>query len=329
MTQAPPEALELLRAHADHPSAFLAYNDDVEHFTVDSLPGVIAYRRRGRTVFIFGGPFAPVEHRKALLTAFVERAMQIVGRHGRLVAAQVRPADVDLFAALGWSVNQLGTTYGIDLARFTVQGKHLAKIRQNMARARREGVTVSEAPPHAHPPQLDEIDRAWLRDKGWHVKRMTFLVGEREGRGAPHRRLFVAERDGAPIGYISYSPAFGSRPGWLYDLTRRTPQASVGTIELINYTALQQFTAEGAEWLHLGLTPFAQLAPRQPSTASPLLTRMTALLASHGAAIYPARTQEAFKLKWAPHVVEPEFVAFRGGPRPASLWHLFKITNSI
>ncbi len=323
------EPLERLRAHADHPSAFLAWNDDVEHFAASSLPGVIAYRQRRNTIFIFGGPFAPVEHRQTLLTAFVEYAQRLTGRHGRLVAAQVRPGDVALFEALGWSVNQLGTTYGIDLAQFTIQGKLLAKVRQNMARARREGVTVREVASDAHPPQLEEIDRAWLRDKGWHVKRMTFLVGERQGRGAPHRRLFVAERDGTPIGYISYSPAFGSRPGWLYDLTRRTPQASVGTIELINHTALERFTAEGAQWLHLGLTPFARLAQQQPASASPLLTRMTTLLAAHGAALYPARSQEAFKLKWAPQVIEPEFVAFRGGPRPSSLWHLFRITNSI
>ncbi|MFE9423191.1 bifunctional lysylphosphatidylglycerol flippase/synthetase MprF [Kitasatospora sp. NPDC006697] len=325
MTAVQLDALASIAAYADHPSGFLAYNDGVEHFSTPSVPGVIAYRRRGGTVFTFGGPFAPAEHRAALLAEFRQR---VVGARQRLVAAQVRAADLDLFAGPEWTVNQLGSSYSIDLTRFTLKGKPLAKIRQNMARAGREGVTVREVPAADPPAELDEIDRSWLRDKGWHVKRMTFLVGERTGRGIPHRRLFVAERDGAVIGYISYSPSYGTRPGWLYDLTRRTPQASVGTIELINHTALQAFTEEGAGWLHLGLTPFAGLGT-EPANASPLLARMVPLIAERGSFVYPARSQQAFKLKWAPQVIEPEYVAFWGGPRPSSLWQLFRITNAI
>ncbi|MFG2127156.1 bifunctional lysylphosphatidylglycerol flippase/synthetase MprF [Streptomyces sp. NPDC048751] len=325
MTVPRPAALDGLAAYADHPSGFLAYNDGVEHFTSDTVPGVVAHRRRGNSVFLFGGPFAPPEHRADLLAEFQAR---VAGSRRRLVAAQVRAADVELFTRQGWTVNQLGSSYSIDLGAFSLRGKALAKIRQNMSRARREGVTVREMSPLDRLPALDEIDRRWLRDKGWHVKRMTFLVGERQGRGAPHRRLFVAERDGKVIGYITYSPAYGTRPGWLYDLTRRTPDASVGTIELINHTALETFAEEKAEWLHLGLTPFAGLGA-EPTTANPLLTRMVKLIAERGAFVYPARTQQAFKLKWAPHVIEPEYVAFRGGPRPSSLWQLFRITNAI
>ncbi|GHE48340.1 bifunctional lysylphosphatidylglycerol flippase/synthetase MprF [Streptomyces capitiformicae] len=325
MTTPQPDVLDSIAAYADHPSGFLAYNDGVEHFTSPSVAGVIAYRRRGDTVFTFGGPFAPAELRGALLAEFQQR---VVGARQRLVAAQVRAADLDVFAGRDWTVNQLGSSYSIDLERFTLKGKALAKIRQNMARARREKVSVREVPAVDPPPELDEIDRTWLRDKGRHVKRMTFLVGERTGRGTPHRRLFVAERDRAVIGYVSYSPSYGSRPGWLYDLTRRTPEASVGTIELINFAALQTFTEEGARWLHLGLTPFAGLGT-EPGNASPPLTRMVRLISERGAFVYPARSQQAFKLKWAPQVVEPEYVAFRGGPRPSSLWQLFRITNAI
>ncbi|WP_327233368.1 DUF2156 domain-containing protein [Streptomyces sp. NBC_01317] len=325
MTAAQPDALENISTYADHPSGFLAYNDGVEHFTSASVPGVISYRRRGATVFVFGGPFAPAEHRGALLAEFQER---VVGGRQQLVAVQVRAADLDVLAGPDWTVNQLGSSYSIDLTRFSLKGKALAKIRQNTARARRENVSVREVPAADPPPELDEIDRSWLRDKGRHVKRMTFLVGERTGRGTPYRRLFVAERGGSVIGYVSYSPVYGSRPGWLYDLTRRTPQASVGTVELINHAALRTFTEEGSEWLHLGLTPFAGLGD-EPANASPVLSRMVRQIAERGTFVYPARSQQAFKLKWAPQVIEPEYVAFRGGPRPSSLWQLFRITNAI
>ncbi|GAA3308524.1 hypothetical protein GCM10020295_70800 [Streptomyces cinereospinus] len=96
MTAARPDVLENISTYADHPSGFLAYNDDVEHFTSASVPGVISYRRRGSTVFVFGGPFAPAEHRAALLAEFQER---VAGRRQRLVAVQVRAGDLDVFAA--------------------------------------------------------------------------------------------------------------------------------------------------------------------------------------------------------------------------------------
>ena len=45
----------------------------------------------------------------------------------------------------GWTVNQFGTSYSIDLSDFTLQGKKFVKTRNMIARSRREGVTIAEA----------------------------------------------------------------------------------------------------------------------------------------------------------------------------------------
>ncbi|MGW0246342.1 phosphatidylglycerol lysyltransferase domain-containing protein [Nocardia goodfellowii] len=318
-------AIDAIAAYADHPSAFIACNDETSHYFAPGLPGVVPYRARGGTVLVFGGPFGPPGARERLLEHF----RRDVVRRRRIVAVQVRPGDVEMFARQGFTVNQFGCTYGIDLSAFTSKGKPLAKVRQNVSRAAREGTTVHELPPGLRGDELDAIDRQWLRAKGWHVKKLDFMVGQREGRGAGARRLFVAERAGRITGYVSYSPAYGSRPGWLYDLTRRTPEASVGTIELVNLTALQQFKAEGAGWLHLGLTPFAGIGPDDHASGSGLVRWMIRTLSERGAFVYPAASQQAFKRKWAPHVIEPEYLAFGGGPRPSSVWQLLRVTNSI
>ncbi|WP_432092891.1 phosphatidylglycerol lysyltransferase domain-containing protein [Streptomyces sp. bgisy100] len=324
---AEPSAAETLRVHADHPSAFLALNARTRHFHGVRAPGLIAYTTRGRHVVQFGGPFAPVQSRAQLLTEF-RSALD-----ARLTVAQLRAADIPLYAERGFAINQMGTSYSIDLTQFTTRGKALAKARQNTSRARRDGVTVVEVDernPSPRNAELAAIDEAWLRDKGRHVKKLDFLVGERGGPGAPLRRTFVARLRGQTIGYITYSPAYGARPGWLYDLTRRLPGSPVGTVELINLTALQRFRSEGAAWLHLGLTPFAGLAPEHsPPCASRLLDRAVTLLAERGKAVYPARSQEAFKLKWAPHVIEPEYAAFEGGATPGAVWNLLRVVRAL
>lgn len=36
-----------IASYADHPSAFIACNDDTSHFTTPDIAGIVAYRRRG------------------------------------------------------------------------------------------------------------------------------------------------------------------------------------------------------------------------------------------------------------------------------------------
>ncbi|WP_234314167.1 MULTISPECIES: DUF2156 domain-containing protein [unclassified Streptomyces] len=326
-------ALELLRAHADHPSAVLALNGRTTRYTGRSREGLVAYTRPGRRhVVQFAAPFAGPEDREVLLEEFLTHLAAGPGPAPRVTAAQVGRADVPLYADHGFTVNQLGCTYGIDLARFTVRGKALAKVRQNVNRARRDGVSVVEADPGdlGDRRELDAIDTAWLAAKGRHVKELSFLIGERGGPAGPLRRTFLARHEGRTVGYISYSPVWGSRPGWLYDLTRRSPRAPVGTVELVNLTALSRFQEEGAGWLHLGLTPFAGFRDaHEAACASRGLGRALRLVAEHGRLVYPARSQEAFKLKWAPHVIEPEYVAFQNGVSLPAIWHLLRTTGAV
>ncbi|MEU6706174.1 DUF2156 domain-containing protein [Streptomyces wuyuanensis] len=324
-------AIGLLRSHADHPSAFLAMNDGTSHHLGRGASGLIAHRTGRRHAVQFGGPFAPAAERGALLDEFLGGLAAGRGRR-RLTAVQLRRDDIGPYAARGFAVNQIGSSYSVDLRRFTLGGKALAKIRQNVSRARREGVRVTEVTGDdaCGLAELDAIDAEWLRSKGRHVKELTFLVGERGGPGAPLRRTFLARHEGRTVAYITYSPVWGSRPGFLYDLTRRSTSAPVGTIELVNLTALQRFQEEGAGWLHLGFTPFAGLDPaHEPSCSSRTLSRVVGRLGEHGRVVYPARSQEAFKRKWAPHVVEPEYAAFQGGARLPAVWNLLRVTGAV
>jgi lysylphosphatidylglycerol synthetase-like protein (DUF2156 family) len=172
------------------------------------------------------------------------------------------------------------------------------------------------------------LDARWLAAKGKHTKELEFLVGEYGGEHQNARRLFVGTIDGQLVGYVSYSPAYGSRPGWLHDLSRRLPAGPPGVMETINAAAIETFRAEDAEWLHFGFTPFTGLS-EAPTSRSRWFTWLTRQLATRGAAVYPAATQLAYKQKWAPHVVIPEYIAFQGRASLYGFLQVFRAANAL
>ncbi|MDH6623280.1 lysylphosphatidylglycerol synthetase-like protein (DUF2156 family) [Streptomyces sp. LBL] len=319
-----PSVLDALAEHSDNPSAFLALNSGNEYFRDERFEGACAYRRSGRYVLQFGAPFTAPEQRERLLASFVTEAGP------RLAAVQLQRADAELYARQGFTVNQLGSSYAVDLTRFTLRGSRFVRLRNKISRARRAGLEVAEVRHGDDCHALDRLDDRWLRDKGRHVKELRFLVGQRTGPLQRHRRLFVGRIDGEAVGYINYSPVYGSRPGWLHDLSRRRPDAPPGVMEALNATVMDRFLEDGAGWLHFGFTPFTGLAAEhEVPGASRAFTRFARLLAERGKAIYPAASQLGYKEKWAPHAVLPEYIAFLGRPRLGAVWQLLRATNAV
>ncbi len=295
----------------DHPSGYLALTPRNDRFELRDTPGFISFRPQGKHLVMFGGVHAPEEHRGALLDAFMVRAD---AANKRVLAVQIREAQGDLFRARGFTVNKFGSTYGVKLAGYSFAGTKKVNLRNKIKRAKSFGLRVlevgTELPSDAATfDRLNAISGAWLKEKG--KKELDFMIGELGGPGHPDRRVFVvADPAGAFLGFITYVPAYGSRPGWLHDLTRRVPDAPVGCMELCNQVAMERLSADGAQWLHFGFTPFLVDGDEGPG-ASPFLAWMLRKLGRYGGLIYPAQSQREYKRKWIPEVVEPELVACR------------------
>lgn len=314
-------------SHAENPSAFLVVNEGTTHFTVPGIPGVVAYRTAGNYLVQFGGVFAPEASYLDLLQAFRELAKE-QGR--QVVAVQLQRADAQRYASQGFTVNQVGASYAIDLVRFSLRGTFFMRLRNKIARARKAGLTVREASLGEWSQAIGELDQIWLRSKGEQTKELEFLVGQCGGEMQPHRRLFVGLLDGRLVGYISYSPVYGSRSGWMHDLSRRIPSTLPGIMEAINHAAIEQFTAEGADWLHFGFTPFTGMADEfeLPGHSRGFQQLMLALF-EFGEMVYPAKRQLAYKQKWQPHAVLPEYIAFAGPADIAAFAHVFLAAGAV
>jgi len=326
---APDPVLEAIGryAGADNPSAFLALNLETSRYVQPGLPGVILYRQSGRYLVQFGGPFAPDDSYDELLRRFLDHAEG----QGRVpVAVQLQRADAPRYAEHGFTVNQVGASYAVDLDGFSLHGNKFMRLRNKISRALRNGLRIDEVTIADWSDELGEIDQAWLSSKGEHAAPLAFLVGQLGGPAQRHRRLFLGRIGERPVGYISYSPVFGARAGWMHDLSRRVPGGSPGVMEAINCAAIQVFRAEGAGWLHFGFTPFSGLDDRfELPGHSPGLRWFMRFLWAEGAAIYPAQTQYAYKQKWSPDVVIPEYFACPGRASVAGFAHVFRACDAF
>lgn len=329
-TLVPPDfVLRAIQEHSDaeNPSAFLAVNEGNEFFTSPGLAGVVVYRTTSRHLVQFGGPFAPAESYLGLLDAFGRHA---ASRGLPIVAVQLQEHDAPIYAANGFTVNQIGASYAVDLTGFTLGGTRFMQLRNKISRALRNGLTIGEAEYDDYAAAMRTVDQVWLPSKGDHARQLEFLVGQYGGAMQKHRRLFVGHIDGELVGYISYSPVYGSRPGWMHDLSRRRPGGSPGIMEAINKAAIDTFAAAGVPWLHFGFTPFTTLRDDWELPGhSRAFSWFMRLLWAHGEAVYPAATQLAYKNKWAPGLVIPEYVAFQGPVSLTGFAHIFRACGAI
>ncbi len=319
---------EALSRFVDHPSGYLCLSDRNERFTSPRADGFVAYRHQGKHLICLGGVHAPESSRSALLDELLAMAES---RRRKLVFVQVPADQTELFRSRGFVVNSMGATFALHLPSFSLGGSHKMKLRNKIKRARKLGVEIVEVdrdlPRNADVfEDLRAVSEAWLEGK--HKKELDFMIGELGGPEDADRRIFAArDNSGATCAFITYVAAYGSRPGFLHDLTRKAPDAPTGVMELMNLTAIERFAAEGVKYLHLGFTPFVSCGGDGPED-SPGVAWFIRMLERHGAAVYPSQTQSHYKRKWGPQIIEPEYVAFR----PLSLRAIFDLlvlTRSI
>jgi lysylphosphatidylglycerol synthetase-like protein (DUF2156 family) len=319
----PPEA-----AWIDHPSGFLALSSRNSRFTRPGRPGFIAYRPWGGHLIAFGGVHAPPEERADLLAAFLAEAER-QRRHALFV--QVSEDMVPLLRTHGMTVNQLGTSFVLDLVGYGFGGSQKMQLRNKISRANRAGIRVLEfgadVPVDAASfESLRAITAAWLARK--RKPELDFMIGEPGEPGDPCRRIFIAlDAAGRHVGFITYVPVWGRLPGYLHDLTRKLPDAPTGTMEAINAHVIGKFMAEQVHFLHLGFTPFILSGEEYPG-ASRAMAWLARMLLRYGKAVYPAASQAAYKTKWGTQIRLREFIA----GKPLSLratFDLLRLTRSL
>lgn len=183
-----------------------------------------------------------------------------------------------------------------------------ASLRAQLNRARNKGLRVVEwsRAQATENPALQHCLDEWLTDR--RMSELHFLVEPATLGFLNGRRIFVAERAGAPLGFLIASP-IPLRRGWLIEQVIRGREAPNGTAESLIDTAVRAFAADGDEMITLGLAALNQreVRVRNPAWLQALFTWARA----HGRRFYNFGGLDTFKAKFRPHHWEPVYMLSR------------------
>jgi phosphatidylglycerol lysyltransferase len=204
-----------------------------------------------------------------------------------------------------------------------------ASLRAQVNRARNKGVRVRLLPiDHPAPDALRPILADWLRTRP--MPPMHFMVEPDVLGRLADRRVFIAEREGAPVAYLVASPV-PARKGWLVEQIIQgkgglAPSAPNGTATLLLDAAMRAADDSGARYVTLGLSPLSQRA--EPAAPDPLwLHALLGWVRLHGRRFYNFDGLEAFKAKFRPDRWDP-LTAITTEPAP-SLTTLYAIADAF
>jgi phosphatidylglycerol lysyltransferase len=297
-----PRARALALQYGWNAMSYQVVNAGILHWFSARGDAVVGYVRVGRVMVVAGAPICDRVRLPEVLAewnAFVrERGCRscFFGAAGRLF-------DV-LHQQSGFTTVVLGAQPVWDPAQWPDIPRQSATLRGQMQRARNKGVRIVEWAPEAaaRDSRLQVLLEQWLATRG--LPPLHFLVEPHTLHDLTGRRIFVAERGDAIVGFLNASPV-AARRGWLVEQFVRGPGAPNGTIELLIDTMMRAVAHDGAAYVTLGLVPLRE-QDTLISRANPLwLTTALTLVRSHGRRFYNFRGLEHFKTKLRPQSWEP------------------------
>jgi len=269
-------------------------------FAADGSP--VAYVDTGRAWVAAGAPIAP----EALLGDVAREFAQAAKRAGRRVvffATEHRAAGLPGFTSL-----LIGEQPLWDPREFDEVVSATPSLREQLRRARAKGVSVTLADPrevaeHGAPLRraLEKLVDAWLATRP--MPPMGFLVRVEPFTFAAERRLFVARRGEELVGFAAVVPVY-ARNGWFIEDLIRSSSAPNGTVEALVAAAMSDASAQGSDYVTLGLAPLAGG-----------VTDTLRFFARLGSPLYDFSGIKAFKAKFRPREWVPIYLTYPSDER--------------
>ena len=306
----------LVLAYGWNTTCFQLLNPGLEYWFSVARDAVAGYVEHGRWWIVAGAPVAaPERWREAV--AELEATARERGKRIAYFAAEERleavhpPGD-------GWARLRLGAQPIFDPRAWPATLASRPSLRAQLARARNKGVRVREqsSAEAAGDPRLARVLAEWLARRG--LPPLLFLTTPWTLGRLADRRVFVAERDGGPVGFLVASPVPARR--WaLVEQIVRGAAAPNGTAELLVGAAFDALAGE-CERVTLGLAPLSGRAGGWDD-APGWLRLLVGWARLHGRRFYNFRGLESFKTKLEPLGWEPVWLLADGRTvGPGLLW---------
>jgi len=290
------------REHAVAGVTPFALMNDKRWFWSRDRKAFLAYGLRAGVAVVLGPGVGPAASVDALYREF-RGACQ--SRGWKIAFYQVSDTVAQ---RLGWGVRrQIGSEAVVDLTGLTLDGPTMAKLRHEVSRGQRNGVTVRMIARSDITSPIREtmgtLAASWL---GRHaLGEMTFSVGCRADLpDAPTTIGLAYDKDGVLVAYCSWLFMPASR-GVVLDEIRRTAKTPGGAMDLLLFTCMKAFALE-ASWASLGLAPVAaDPADRRAALGERAMRRLG--IASVSASLVSFKAK--FQPRWEPRYIVVERAA--------------------
>ena len=242
-------ALTLLNEHGRTATAFQVLAPGMHHWFAHST-GMVGYIDTGSAWVVAGEPVASRDNTIPAAEEFVAHA-EASGKRVAFFATEGALASSPRFHRV-----LIGEQPVWNPMEWPQTLRASRSLREQLRRARAKGVVVRTvaASDHATDAALSRLMERWLATRA--MPAMHFLVELEPFVQRDSRRLFVAERGGEVVAFLSLAPV-SARNGWLFEHLLRDPVAANGTAELLVDFAMQQLRAENVTWATLGLAPLS------------------------------------------------------------------------
>jgi lysyl-tRNA synthetase class 2 len=149
-------AERLVREQGRDSLAYFALRRDKSTFFSASGRSFLAYRVIAGTAIVAGDPIGPVHERSELVAEFRRIAH---AQAWRVAIAGASAQALREYTELGFKSIYLGDEAVVEPDRFSLDGRHIRKVRQSVSRLRKAGYRIEVLHPH----ELDERTREQLR----------------------------------------------------------------------------------------------------------------------------------------------------------------------
>jgi lysyl-tRNA synthetase class 2 len=315
-------ASNLVRAHGADTLAFFKLRADKQYLFSEDRRAFVGYTIENGVLLLSGDPVGPEEAFPDLLgqvRTFAE------GRGLKLAALGASEGLCPLYGGLGLRTIYLGDEAIVDLARFSLEGRPIRKVRQSVTRLGKAGYRAELCElPSLDPGTLGEVEEVVERGRQGAPERgfsmaMDSLRGQHD-----HETLVVLARDESvptrPIrGVLHFVPCYG-RPAVSLSFMRRDPSTPNGLTEFLVVRAIELLRERGLEELSLNFAAFAKWMHSPARRHERLLGKLIAL----GNPFFQIESLYRFNAKFFPRW-EPRFLVYEGAfglPRAgiAALW---------
>ncbi|MBS1707205.1 MAG: DUF2156 domain-containing protein [Armatimonadetes bacterium] len=300
-------ARKLVLDHGWNSTCYQVLNPGIERWWSSDRHSMVGFVRSGGMAIVAGAPVCAAHRLEATLNEFGSylrrEHLQVCffGAEGRLQSQLDRQGgtvSVVMGSQPEWSPREFVEALESD-----------ASLRAQLNRARNKGVVVTEwererAERH---PGLEGVLHDWLASRG--LPTLHFLVEPETLGDLRDRRVFVAERAGRPVGFVTLCPV-PARKGWLTEQFVRGPDAPNGTVEVMLYHAAQAVAHDGSDYLTMGIVPL--VAPSGLGTDPVWLRVVRGWARAHYTRFYNFRGLSEFKSKFHPTTWQPVVVVVEG-----------------